>query len=269
MLKIYVWFQYHIFYSMHYSHFIQTLKSRIKCLAKFSASSGHLVSAFVYGGNVDAIGRGEPLASSEIDLLLVVSGRLLPGELPLPKKAFHGFCHGMKIENHDVQLIFNGVPPVGYDGEPVLLDVIGDGLPNINECDASSVIVAHKPRITIYGPDVYEILERIPVNSNTRRILLETVTKYVTREFLNRTDSVGRRGVAKNSLFLASLLDEAAVRHLDKHQAMRIVKSKFPEMATYLDYFEDIVYSTTKCEKKELLHKYFQIFCKLYKKHCR
>jgi hypothetical protein len=254
---------------MNHTNFIETLRAKVEQVAAYGISSRHLVSAFLYGGNVESIRRGEALISSEVDLLAIVSARLSPGEAPLPNEAFRNFCQGMTVEGREMQLIFNGVPPINCDRKLVLLDVIGDGLPNILEGDASSVIVAHKPRIAIYGKDVYARLEKIPVDSKIRRILFETAKKYVSREFLGRHDPLGGRGVAKNTLFLASLLDEHAIRHSNKREIAQIVRNKFPELETHLDYFAEILDSDDRATDGNALSNHFEAFCALYERHCR
>lgn len=174
----------------------------------------------------------------------------------------------MKIGTRDFRLIFNGVTPIKNDGGRLLLDVIGDGLPNILEADPSSVVVAHKARITVYGNDVYAALKDTPLDSGMRRVLFETAKKYIAREFLSREDSFGIRGVAKNALFLASLLDETAIQCSSKSEIARIIGARFPEMQVEVDFFAEILKSIEGRRKSRLLRSKFETFCALYEKHC-
>ena len=199
--------------------------------------TAQLAAVLVYGSNAESVLRSTALLSSEIDLRVVTHRPLALQQCPLDPPVLDHLSRQQVVPLKNTLVVYNGVlPRIPRDNE-LFLDIGGDDMPRILAKDAASVIVAHKPRIPVYGSDVYERLESEPITLPMRRQMLATMTHYITREFIPRSDLYATSAISKNAIFLASLLDEATIPLNDKSAIVARISARFPDMQHHLTRF--------------------------------
>ena len=248
-----------------YSGFLNKVKTELIKRIKRLNLREVVVSAYLYGGNIENILSGQALKSHEIDLLIVVSKNLPPGAPPVPLFFFNGFFNDFKILGHNILVIYNGVPPIGYDKNNILIDIIGDGFLNIDNEEPSSLLTALKPRYLLYGKDVYKPWENIDFTPNMIEELFKVKVPYVKREFFGRDDLYAQKAISKNPIFLASLLTKQTIGLNNNEDIIRIISLKYPELSNSLSFFWDS-YKSDKLTEKSTIEKEFNNFCDFFKK---
>jgi hypothetical protein len=197
-------------------------------------------SIYVVGGNVEVLATNRPLKSPDVDLLVVVDRELAPGERPVRRTFMEAIVDGLTLQGQRLSVIFNGVAPLDYDFRDVLVDVLGATLSEAHQ-GGDAIITALKPRILLYGADLYRHLEGRFVDPSTAADVTTRMTKYVRREFFGRDDRWSVRAIAKNAIFLASLSCNEAVCLNDRAKIVRIVSHQIPRLAGPLAYFLQVV----------------------------
>lgn len=238
---------------MDNSLIITEIKSRVISLVNKNKLIHQVVAVYIFGGYVEDFLENRKLSTNEIDLLFVVRRRLTPGDCPLDKKIFNSFCEGLKLNGKDTFLIFNGIPPFGYNGSVSLVDIIGDGLQNIEEREPNSFIFAYKPKILIFGSDVYERLVSEFFSLQGRKVVFEGMAKYVKKVFFERPDQYSKKAIAKNAIFGASLLMEQTTKTNAKRAIVNIISKGFPVLKNYLKIFEQTYYDPKNIDKPLLI----------------
>lgn len=239
---------------------IEEIKNRLLRIIEQSTLQQNIMAAFLYGGNTEYLKLGLPMRSHEVDLLIVVNRSLLPGEAPIPKEIMENLTKGLKHNQKSFSLIYNGIAPQSYTGEQYLLDIIGDGITNIQEKDPSAVIVSYKSRILLYGSDVYSRLSNVKFTNAMRDDMIKIMVKYVRREFYSRQDLYAIRALAKNCIFISSLFSENTLRLNDKEKIVENISFLYPSLNAFLSYFLE-AYHFPHNTKKEKLNNNFNEFC--------
>jgi hypothetical protein len=250
---------------MNESNIIEKLKNKVEIFCKQRSVLKHIVSVFIFGGNAEQLLMGKKLSSREIDLLFVVKRKLSPGKSPIDKSIFNDFCDGLSLCGKKTRLIFNGVPPLSCVSSVFLLDVIGDGLPNIKAKESGSIIIAYKPRILIFGKDVYKTLEHETFTADVRKKVFEQMLKYVKREFFDRNDKYAKRAISKNAIFAASILVNSTIHTNIKRDIVCNISKCFPELKSQLEYFLQSYNNPSRANKRTVIA-YFNKYCSFYKK---
>lgn len=247
---------------MNQRHLQQLLAHLAEVAKNLAREHGDLAAGYVYGSNVSAFSHDEPLVSEEIDIMLVTQRGLRQGEQPYAVHELEACFSLPPIDDVSFRVITNGVPPACVPSGTILLDIIGDGLPNIAAEDPSSIIVAQKERLVMYGRDVYKPLEGKSLSPTGRLTVFHTMTAYCRREFLGRTDSPAIRAAAKTGLFLASLLDDRALRDPDKRNAVNRIAGEYPVLRDDLSFFL-ATYFTADVKSSTNMRERFDRYCRV------
>ena len=234
----------------HTDRVVETLRQAASCLANEFPT---LVASFIYGSCVKPLLNNERVSFGEIDLLLVTSRQLRQGEAPFSDAILARLFGNLVLDRKHVQQIRNGVAPEDPLKNVLLLDIIGDGLPNIESRHPSSVVTALKPRLLLTGLDVYKGLEDATITPHIREVLFNTLTRYLKREFYERQDDYSKGAIAKNVVFLCSLLDRDAVRENDKALIVRLVSRQHPDLHELLSFFWGVYTNPRSIPKNRVL----------------
>jgi hypothetical protein len=204
--------------------------------------------------------QNRPACSNEFDVLLVTRRHLRPGEAPFPDALLAHHFHGLALgRKHTVQ-IRNGVPPQEVTSDTILLDIIGDGEPNVRCLDPSSVITSLKPRLLLFGTDVYAQLKSQVISPALRRSLFDTMVQYARREFFGRTDDLAKAAIAKTAIFISSLLDSSAIRENSKGIIVELISARHVDLRDDLSRFLKVYRSPRDFPAKEVTE-LFESFC--------
>ncbi len=247
--------------------FRKVILSRIRQAAlALSQTNSDLVAGYLYGSNAGSFLHNLPLQSREIDIMLVSRRELRQGEPPCPITELISTFSLPMTHGWEFLVITNGVPPVRLNEKTWMLDIIGDGLPNIVAKDPSSVIVAKRERILLFGSDVYGPLENEPLTQAGKVTVFRTMVTYASREFYTRSDPMAMRSLAKTALFISFLLDDDALRSQSKGDSALRISSRYPVLSPSLTcllgiYNDPSSLSPDKCRKQ------FDCFCEIVERN--
>lgn len=220
----------------HSSSFLRDLSERLERRISQLTYPHRLLSIYIVGGNAESLANDRPLVSPDLDLLFLVDRKLAPGERPIRADFFDGSISGLTCEGRRLQVIFNGIAPVGYDFVDALLDVQGMSIFALGE-SGDAIITAVKPRVLLWGEDRFRPLQDAALSREDAAIAHQRMVNYVRREFFGRDDPWAVRAIAKNAIFLASLLSLDALRLNDQAAAVECLSRQMPELSAELAYF--------------------------------
>jgi len=253
--------------TLDYVALAQDLRARVLDCGRSIGVSRGIVAVYVYGSAAEAAITGRPDEPTDIDCLIVVDGNLSPGEMPVTQSGLLALSDGLVLAGIPTLVITNGVMPPARRQGFLYLDVIGDGTEQIRSHAPSSKVTAQKPRVLVLGSDVYAPLEHDSLSKEDRVALLQTMERYVRREFFNRTDAYAAKAIAKAAMFLMGLLDPEAVKTNHPDIIAKRIRQRHPMFAKWAELFEPVGSGQGE-EMPPCLVDDFESFAREYRGYC-
>lgn len=171
-------------------------------------------SIYLYGSQIPIINKIKKIPTGrEVDILFIKKGYLKDGFPPIqPEIIKNSF-----FKSSNIQFTYNGVwNDYIFEENKYYFDISGNGLENIQCLSASTKVSYLKPKILIWGIDIYSKLSDVSLSITDKIELLNTMSNYVKREFYGVYTKNNLHSIYKNALFLVSLYDNNLLFLTDK-----------------------------------------------------
>lgn len=189
------------------------LRSLIGCGATHPNA---ICAGYLFGSNATRPLVGAHAPGNDIDLLVVLEHATVSGQNPFTSESPEVLARDFRFRGKPIRIVFNGAIPPNLSEVPYIVDLLWDSVDAIARANATSVIQSKRPRRLLSGPDVYERLASTEITHTIVCDYVATCRRYLHREYGCRCDTGATYAIAKSALFVASVLDNRALRSADK-----------------------------------------------------